>query len=274
MANKLSFFPWYAAEAETDGDWVMMTLAERGLFITLLDYSWINGGLPCERMQIARIARVPLSEFEPLWETVSRKWIPQSRSIGAPLINERQEEERCKVLEKSKKAADSAKARWSKDEEETHMRSHSEGYARASESKSISKSSSLKQETLLEQETLLPSPKPKSYGTSDFNREFEEDWPKFWSPLVGVKDAREAYKKARKILSREELMGHVARHGPYQVALAVEQRRKPIHQSSWLNGCRWTDEISEIVPVNGHGPPRRFKTRQEEMMDEVMGEMK
>lgn len=138
-----------------------------------------------------------------------------------------------------------------------------------SNSDSNSSSSSLKQETLLEQETLLQPPNQKPT-----RKEFEEDWPKFWKPLEAKEKAFDAYKKARGILSRDELMAHVATHGPHQVALAKQRGGNPIHQVTWLNQCRWTDEISDIAPTNGHGPPRRFKTRQEEMMEEVMGEMK
>lgn len=126
-----------------------------------------------------------------------------------------------------------------------------------------------KKETLLEQETLLQPPTQKPT-----RKEFEEDWPKFWKPLEAKEKAFDAYKKARGILSRDELMAHVATHGPHQVALAKQRGGNPIHQVTWLNQCRWTDEISDIAPTNGHGPPRRFKTRQEEMMEEVMGEMK
>lgn len=121
-----------------------------------------------------------------------------------------------------------------------------------SNSDSNSSSSSLKQETLLEQETLLQPPKQ-----SRLDQEFEEDYSKFWVKLGGRKDIRKAYEQARKEAPRETIMAAVVKQGPILLAKAERGGVTVVYPASWLRDGRWTDEISEIAPTNGHGPPRR-----------------
>ena len=111
--QKLSFFPWYAAESTADEDWIAMSMAERGLFITLLEYGWINEGLPVELSALARIARVSDDAFACLWDRVSKKFVRR----GERYFNQRQEIERERAKSKSRKAKESAESRWNSEKE-------------------------------------------------------------------------------------------------------------------------------------------------------------
>lgn len=105
---KLFYFRWYPGEAELDEGWYSMPMAERGLYISLLNYSWLNDGLPPDTEEMARAVRVTVEEFKTLWVKVGRKfYLDEGR-----LRNKRQEEERSAVRSKSEKNADAAVKRW------------------------------------------------------------------------------------------------------------------------------------------------------------------
>lgn len=44
-----------------------MSLTEVGVYITLLSYQWMDGGLPVDVDQLARLARVPQKQFARMW---------------------------------------------------------------------------------------------------------------------------------------------------------------------------------------------------------------
>lgn len=107
-AAKLFYFRWFPAEAELDEDWCLMSMAERGLYISLLNYSWLNDGLPADTEDMARAVRVGVEEFRSLWVKVGRKFFLHD----GRLRNNRQEEERSAINTRSGKNADAANRRW------------------------------------------------------------------------------------------------------------------------------------------------------------------
>lgn len=65
--------------------------AEIGAYMRLLNYSWINGGLPDDIRKLAKIAREGVEVFEQMWkDTISTKF----HAVAGTLYNHRQEEER------------------------------------------------------------------------------------------------------------------------------------------------------------------------------------
>jgi uncharacterized protein YdaU (DUF1376 family) len=244
---KFPFFPWYASETEADGDWVMMDLAERGLFITLLDYGWINDGLPFDTEALARIARVDIDTFKRLWKRVGLKFTADHGKF----INRRQETERLRVNEKSVKAASAAAQRWNNGNDvdanayANASPEHCEGNARASKSKSKSSSSGFS-----EKENLEARSKPKVEIALTTEAEFEElFWPILWRK-VGKGACLEAYKKARRKHTAEKLRSAAITQGPALKETANRGSREALHPATWLNQGRFDDEDFALLPPN------------------------
>ena len=60
-------FQFYPADFLADEQVVSMTLAERGLFITLLCHAWREGSIPSDLPAIARLVREPIASIRKLW---------------------------------------------------------------------------------------------------------------------------------------------------------------------------------------------------------------
>ena len=75
-ANSL---PWHRRYHR---DWLLserraaMSLAERGLFLELLDRHYIDGSITCDETTLARLTGVPLAEFRRAWKRVEREFQP------------------------------------------------------------------------------------------------------------------------------------------------------------------------------------------------------
>lgn len=112
-------YPWYPRDFEADEPVKLMTLAQEGAYRRLLDHQWLNGSVPGEVEQLARICKnVPVPEMRKLWAVIERCFI---RMDGLPirLQNRRLERERRKRKEHREKQTASgkagAKARWEKE---------------------------------------------------------------------------------------------------------------------------------------------------------------
>ncbi len=95
----------YAADFLTDtASW---TNEEVGAYQRLLDYAWINRGIPQDPARIAIIVSVSADYFqEKLWPTLSTKWIQNGHGN---LVNPRQEIEREKQKEYRDRQSESGK---------------------------------------------------------------------------------------------------------------------------------------------------------------------
>lgn len=92
-----------------------MTLEERGAYITLLGYAWINVGIPLDEKKIRRILGISPHKFSKIWPEVLPKFFP----LYDRYVNPRMEEERGKQLDfrrsQSEKGKAGARARWKND---------------------------------------------------------------------------------------------------------------------------------------------------------------
>lgn len=100
-------YQWYPTDALTDARYAELTYEERGVFHALLDYAWLNDGLPTEPERLARLLRLSQADFDRVWVSVSRCFRPR---VGDPsrLVNGRQEREREAQAEYSAKMRDNA----------------------------------------------------------------------------------------------------------------------------------------------------------------------
>lgn len=108
MSKKLPFYKMYPADAETDENFRLMNCEQRGMYWTLLNYSWMNEGLPEELEDLRELVRMSPEEFSRSWPKVSRCFIKRR----GRLVNQRQENERDNVRTQSERNAQSARARY------------------------------------------------------------------------------------------------------------------------------------------------------------------
>jgi len=111
MANALPYFKWYPGDADTDEEFRKMGDSEIGFYIRCLNHSWLNKGIPADPAERARALRDRRSYADKMWERVGRKFIT-SPDDPTRLVNPRQEFERKKAIEKSRRASDSVRARY------------------------------------------------------------------------------------------------------------------------------------------------------------------
>ncbi len=90
--NKPPAFQFYAADFLVDTAVRLMTLEERGAYITLLAYAWTEGGIPQGMVQLARLCEVSVVDMERIWPALAPRW--QLR--GTFYVNPRMEKERQK----------------------------------------------------------------------------------------------------------------------------------------------------------------------------------
>lgn len=103
----LPYFKFYP------GDWTIgvvgLTLAERGAYVSFLAWSWEHGPLPLDDGHRARLLGVGVEEMEGLWPALEPFWRQGARGF----TNKRLEDERKRAKKRTKKAQESAAARWS-----------------------------------------------------------------------------------------------------------------------------------------------------------------
>lgn len=66
-SSKSPAFQFYPADFLSDVNVVAMSLQERGAYITLLCFCWIQGSLPQDVGRLARLCGVPFSSFRKIW---------------------------------------------------------------------------------------------------------------------------------------------------------------------------------------------------------------
>lgn len=109
-------FQFYPKDFLTDGNVAVMSLQERGAYITLLCNCWIEGSIPIEPAKLARSCGVSVPVFQRLWPALA----PCFRTNGNAdrLIQPRLERERNKQEafrhSQREKGASGAAARWGK----------------------------------------------------------------------------------------------------------------------------------------------------------------
>ena len=63
----LPWFKMYARDFLAAEDVTLMSLDERGAYITLMCYAWNDGSLPSDDAKLARLCGVTEEEFQSLW---------------------------------------------------------------------------------------------------------------------------------------------------------------------------------------------------------------
>ena len=100
----LPYFRWYPADAESDDKYSAMTDEELGFFHRCLNKAWINGSIPSDSEERARVLRTPKDEADRLWIRAGRGW-KQLYYDESRMVHPRQEIERKEAIRLSKKRA-------------------------------------------------------------------------------------------------------------------------------------------------------------------------
>ena len=113
----LPYFKWYPADAECDQNFRAMDDADIGFYIRCLNHAWINGSLPADPKERARVLRTRLDTANKRWVRVGKCFV-NSTLYPEQLINLRQETERSLASLKSLKAAESVNHRYERNTNE------------------------------------------------------------------------------------------------------------------------------------------------------------
>jgi uncharacterized protein YdaU (DUF1376 family) len=93
--KKLPYFEWYPADCDTDENVKGMDDREIGFYLRCLNHSWINGSIPADPGELARVMSRSPHYVRQVWQRVGRCFKPGSDPLR--LVNGRQEEQRARA---------------------------------------------------------------------------------------------------------------------------------------------------------------------------------
>ncbi len=106
VAKLLPYYKMYAADAESDENFRMMTFEQRGCYWTLLNHAWLNGGLPVDEADLIALLKCSQEDFDRIWARVSKCF----SEVNGRRRNKRQEEERELALAQYAKQSDGGRS--------------------------------------------------------------------------------------------------------------------------------------------------------------------
>lgn len=108
-SSKSPAFQFYANEFLMDEHVALMSLQERGAYITLICKCWNEGTLPADLERLSKLCGAPLATFRKLWPAIE----PCFRANGdGRLMHPRLEKERKKQRDFRRRQSDAAAKRW------------------------------------------------------------------------------------------------------------------------------------------------------------------
>ena len=123
-------YQWYVKDAMSDERYVLLTLEQRGAYRDLLDLQWIQGSIPSDIDDLARLLRTDSATMAAIWRAVGSFFAEVAGSPGR-LANRRLERERENIESQRRKKSEAGKkgaeSRWSGRKRRTNQtRSRSE----------------------------------------------------------------------------------------------------------------------------------------------------
>jgi uncharacterized protein YdaU (DUF1376 family) len=114
MADKRPWFPFYAADWLTDEQVVVMSLAARGAYITLLAYHWREGSIPSDTEALRKLVGADQSEWPDLWTEMLGAFSEHAPGrLVNPRLSRMLKSDRASAEHRVEHARTAAKARWS-----------------------------------------------------------------------------------------------------------------------------------------------------------------
>ena len=100
------WYPRYAKDFLTSESVMCMTLEQKGMYSHLLDYAWVNNGIPTNKAHLQMLCLCDEQTFNRCWTSVEIMF----KQNGNRYYNERQELERKKYSDKKEKCAKAGRA--------------------------------------------------------------------------------------------------------------------------------------------------------------------
>lgn len=276
-------YPWYFDDWLSSETRLDMTLAERGAYRDLLDFCYRDGSIPSDPAVLAKMLGCSGEKFDEVWLKVR----PQFRERGSRLWNQKACIVRKRHLEFLRKmstaggkSVDAQRERKQQDRQRTLQRAQQHHFNVPSTTPSPThcglgadapptppfppRGNSAKN---AEVGFVLTPPTPTTTDRKATDREIDQ-WftSEFWS-LYPRRVAKAAAKKATLRLRSAEvraaaLAGLRAQLPRLQQQMAEDPSKVP-HAASWLNGCRWQDELEPLAisrPIRSAWAERQAET--------------
>jgi uncharacterized protein YdaU (DUF1376 family) len=103
--GKSPAFQFYPNDFLADANVIVMSMQERGVYITLLCVCWQQGSLPSNVEALSRLCGMPIAAFRRLWPAVEKCF----RTTGEKMVNPRLDRERKKQREYRRRQSDNGK---------------------------------------------------------------------------------------------------------------------------------------------------------------------
>lgn len=224
--NKAPSFHMYAGDFLSDMNVRLMTMAQRGMYITLLLHEWIEGSLPSSLPHL-RILCDNHPDFDSDWKEISHCFYDEDGRT----YNSRLEKERKQMNEYRDRQSDSgkmgAKARWNK----------KNGTAIAPPS-----NKEVEIEVEIEVENKIKTKKLKK-KKNDYTDEFENEFWSIYPRRDSKKRAMEKYISTRDSgVSLEKIISGLKSYIKHWRASGTEPSYIPM-ATTWLNQERYDDEL-------------------------------
>lgn len=231
-----------------------MSAEQAGIYIWLISFCWMDGAIPIDDSELARICKVPQETMARAFDTMRHLFAGSEHSGW--LIHRGVEAERARQAtlrqERSQSGKRGAKKRWQEDSGAMFL-----PMANDASSSSSSTASSIKHKTpLCEPKTVRTEygPSPLAGKSPYTPRWYEQQHDRFYRSYwrrVGRKDSFRAFESRVKKLTKTGLAHEQAVE--FLIARALEDRarfeatdewswRQKLHPATWLNGERWLDE--------------------------------
>ena len=211
------------------GDTYHLRAIEHGGYLLMIAHYWRVGSLPSDPAKLAQIARMTKKEWASHGETIL-EFFKDGK-------HKRIDAEREKANEKSAKAVNAAHQRWESEKEANPLKTLDAGNANASILHSERNAN----------QNQIPEPKPIKLKntTSAASAEFDKFWvvyPRKVNKGLAMKAWEKAASKAAPALI-------IAAVEAWKVSKDFPDPDFIPHPSSWLNGERWSDELSDKKQV-------------------------
>lgn len=169
--EKLPWFKFYPADFMGSGKVQMMGPAERGIYISLLCWSWQEGPIPDDPKIVARIAAAEPDTMREAWPLVRETF---TETEDGRLVHPRLEKERAAALARREAARKAANARHAPDDASADASEGADGGAPASADGGAMRASDASdaQSTETVDGTDVQTPAPRG----GFENDAERDW--------------------------------------------------------------------------------------------------
>ena len=243
MSKLLPYFRWYPADAETDANFRAMSDAEIGFYIRCLNHAWINGGIPADSCERARVLRTRRDTADKYWLRVGKCFVT-SENDPQLLVNPRAETERRLAMSKSIKATESVNTRY---ERSTNVETRAYGSVSVSES-----SFEVKKEN--DEEFLLTADPPSVVRPhAPAGPGFDDWWKVYWNKTAKA-EAQKAWKQCAHHHGAQFLIDQCIADRKRFEGTPQWEWRVNLHPATWLRGRRWEDQLPPSGVQRQNGP--------------------